>query len=131
MRLAESKLRVALSLATPPLLLLIAWGALAVEAPLLVTALLAGLAALLGYVAAFDFPTAIEVDGRGIHRLCVLRRQVLKWDDIVGIVQPRKRGLVLVTKDRKRRILLDRALEEGELDLLRTQARLRNVNAEF
>ena len=129
--LGESKLRIALSVATPPMLLLMAWGSWAVEAPVLLTAILAGLTALLGYVVAFDFPFAIEVDGEGIHRLCILRRQLVRWDDIAGIVQPRKRGLVMVTEDRKRRILLDRTLKEGELDLLRTQARLRDVRTEF
>jgi hypothetical protein len=131
LKLKESKPRVALSVATPPLLLIMAWGSWAVEAPMWLTAILAVLAALLGYVVAFDFPLAIEVDGEGIHRLCLLRRQLLKWDDIAGIVQPRKRGLVLVTEDRKRRILLDRGFDEGELDLLRAQARLRNVRTEF
>ena len=131
LRLSESRLRVAMSLATPPLLVLLAWGAWALEAPSLVVAGLALLAAVLGYVAVFDFPLAIEVDSEGIHRVCLVRRQTEPWDDIAAIVQPRQRGLVLVTTNRKRHILLDRSLEEGELDLLRTQVGLRDVQVGF
>ncbi|MGH8914407.1 MAG: hypothetical protein ACRDZM_07825 [Acidimicrobiia bacterium] len=126
--LRESRVRVALAIVTPPLLLLLALGSWAVEAPLALTAILAGLTALLGYVVAFDFPLAIEIDGEGIHHACLLRRRLSRWDDITAIVQPRKRGLVLVTNDRKRRILLDRALDEPELDQLRTVARSREID---
>ena len=131
LRLGESRLRIALSLATPPLLVLLAWGAWLVHAPLAVTAVLAVLAALLGYVAVFDFPLAIEVDAAGIHRVSLLRRHLLAWGDIASIGQPRRSGLVLVTTDQKRHILLDRAVEEDELDLLRAQARLRDVDLGF
>lgn len=131
MRLSESRLRVVLSIATPPLLLTMAWGSWAVEAPLLVTGFFAVMTAGLGYVTAFDFATAIEVNDSGVHRICLLRRQLLPWDEISGIVQPRKRGLVLITRDRKRHILLDRYLEEGELDLLRTQVGPRDVQIGF
>ncbi|MGH8951988.1 MAG: hypothetical protein ACRDX9_11240 [Acidimicrobiia bacterium] len=129
--LHESRLRVAMSLATPPLLVALAWGAWALEAPTLVVVGLALLAAFLGYVAIFDFPLAVEVDSEGIHRICLVRRQNDPWDDIAGIVQPKQRGLVLVTTDRKRHILLDRSLEEDELDLLRTQVGLRDVQVDF
>lgn len=131
LRLGESRLRIALSLATPPLLVLLAWGSWLIEAPMAVVAVLAVLAALLGYVAAFDFPLAIEIDADGIHRVSLLRRQLMPWSDIASIAQPRRNGLVLVTTDQKRHILLDRAMEDGELDLLRAQARLRDVQLGF
>lgn len=131
LRLSESRLRIALSVATPPLLLAAAWGSWAVDASVFLTALLALLTAGLGYVAAFDFPIAVDVDSSGIHRICLLRRQLVAWDDIAAIVQPRNRGLIVVTEDRKRHILLDRFLEAGELDLLRAQAQLRDVKIEF
>lgn len=131
LRLSESWPRVALSLATPPLLVLLAWGSWLIETPMAVVAVLAILAALLGYVAVLDFPLAIEVDAEGIRRVSLLRRQLLPWTEIASIVQPRKSGLVVVTTNRKRNILLDRALEEGELDLLRAQARLRDVEIGF
>jgi hypothetical protein len=104
---------------------------LAVDASVFLTALLALLTAGLGYVAAFDFPIAVDVDSSGIHRICLLRRQLVAWDDIAAIVQPRNRGLVVVTEDRKRHILLDRLLQAGELDLLRAQAQSRDVKTEF
>jgi hypothetical protein len=131
LRLNESRLRVAMSLATPPLLVALAWGAWALEAPRLVVAGLAVLAALLGYVAIFDFPLAIEVDSEGIHRVCLIRRQTEPWEDIAAVVQPRQKGLVLVTTSRKRHILLDRSLEEGELGLLRTEVGRRDVQVGF
>jgi hypothetical protein len=131
LRLGESRLRIALSLATPPLLVVLGWVSWLVEAPMGVVGVLAVLAALLGYVAAFDFPLAIEVDADGIHRVSLLRRQLTPWGDIASISQPRKNGLILVTNDDKRHILLDRAISEGELDLLRAQARLRDVHLGF
>jgi hypothetical protein len=63
--------------------------------------------------------------------VCLLRRQLTRWGDIASITQPRKSGLVLVTTGQKRLILVDRALEDGELDLLRAQARLREVTVGF
>lgn len=131
LRLGEARLRIALSLATPPLLVLLSWVSWLVEAPMAVTAVLAVLAALLGYVAAFDFPLAIEVDADGIHRVSLLRSQLTPWSDIASMSQPRRHGLILVTNDDKRHILLDRAIGEGELDLLRAQARLRDVELGF
>jgi hypothetical protein len=131
LRLGESRLRIALSLATPPLLVLLAWVSWLVAAPVVVVAVLAVLAALLGYVAAFDFPLAIEVDADGIHRISLLRRQLTPWSEIASITRPRKKGLILVTNDDKRHILLDRAMGNGELDLLREQARLRDIRPGF
>ncbi|HEY4606398.1 MAG TPA: PH domain-containing protein [Acidimicrobiia bacterium] len=131
LKLGESRLRIALSVATPPLLVFLAWGSWAVDAPSLVTWVLVVLIVLLGYVVAFDFALAIEVDANGIHRRCLLRRQLIPWGEIAGIVQPGRRGLVVVTDNRKRHVLLDRRLEEGERDLLRAQAQLRDVKVGF
>ncbi|GEM_PF-2086095 len=130
-KLPESRLRIGLSLLTPPSLLALVWGAWAVQAPVWVTAGLLLLALFLGYVVAFDFSTALQIDSEGIHRLCLLRRETLRWEDIAAIVQPRRRGLILVTKDRKRRILLDRRLDSVELDLLRSRAQERDVRLEI
>jgi hypothetical protein len=131
MRAEESRTRIALSVAAPALLLLVAWGFWSVDAamPLIATVLV--LAVLLGYVVAFDFPTSIEVDSTGINRVCLFRRHVLEWDDILGIVQPRRGGLVVMTKDRKRHVLLDRLLEPEELDVLRVEAERNEVRIEF
>jgi hypothetical protein len=131
MKAEESRTRIALSVAAPALLLLVAGGFWSVDAamPLIATVLV--LAVLLGYVVAFDFPTSIEVDSTGINRVCLFRRHVLHWDDILGIVQPRRGGLVVMTKDRKRHVLLDRLLEPEELDVLRVEAERNEVRIEF
>ena len=131
MRLPESRLRVILSIASPPSLLVLVWGAWAVDAAWPVIAILALLAVLLGYVIAFDFPVAVEFDETGVHRACLLRRHTLPWGTIAAIVQPRKRGLLLITEDRKRHSLLDRRLHDDELDLLRDEAEMRGVRVEL
>jgi hypothetical protein len=131
MRAAESKLRVVVSMAAPPALLLVAWGFWVVSAPQALIAIVVVFAAVLAYVMLLDFPTAIVVDSIGIHRECVLRRRVLEWNDITGIVQPRRGGLVVVTKDRKRHVLLDRSLDGDELENLRAAAISNQVRAEF
>lgn len=131
MKIQESGWRVAFSVASPVLLALFAWGALAVDAPLLISLLLAGLAVALGYVALYDFAIAVELGDEGIVRRCMLRRQLIRWDEAAAVAKPRKRGLLLVTQERKRLILVDRALEEGELERLRAELQGRGVRAEF
>lgn len=131
MRIPESRFRVILSMAAPPSLLVLVWGAWEVDAAWPVTAILAVLAVLLGYVILFDFPVALELDESGVHRACLLRRHTVPWDAIAAIVQPRRRGLLLITEDRKRHSLLDRRLDDDELDLLRDEAEMRGVRVEF
>lgn len=121
----------AFSVASPLLLALFAWGALAVDAPLLVSLLLAGLAVALGYVALYDFAIAVELGEEGILRRCLLRRQLIRWEEAAAVAKPRKRGLVLLTNERKRLILVDRALEASELERLRAELVRRGVRAEF
>lgn len=131
MKLEESRWRVAFSMATPLLLAVFTWGAVAVDAPLLVSVLLAGLAVALGYTALYDFALAVELGEEGIVRRCLLRMQLIEWDVVDAIARPRKRGLVLVTKARKRIILVDRTLDDAELDRLRGEVERRGVSAEF
>lgn len=131
MKIKESGWRVAFSVASPVLLALFAWGALAVDAPLLISLLLAGLAVALGYVALYDFAIAVELGDEGILRRCMLRRQLISWDEAAAVAKPRKRGLLLVTNERKRLVLVDRALEESELERLRAELQRRGVRAEF
>ncbi len=130
MTIDESRWRVGLSLATPVILLFLAWGAVVVDMPTPVPIVLAVLALFLGYIALFDFAISVEVDERGIQRRCLFRRQLTIWDDAAAIVQPRKRGLVLVTNDRKQRVLVDRTLEEGELTRLRAEAERRGLRVD-
>lgn len=131
MRLDEARWRVVLSMSTPPLLVAMAWGADLVGAPVFLTLALAALAALLGYVALFDYAKAISIDDTGIERLCILRRQRTPWEDVAGITRPRNRGLVLVTSSGKRRILLDRRLDDQELALLRAQPRMKSIKSDL
>ncbi len=131
MTIHESGWRVAFSVASPVLLALFAWGALAVDAPLLISLLLVGLAVALGYVALYDFALAVELGEEGILRRCLLRRQLIGWDETAAVAKPRKRGLMLVTNARKRLILVDRALDESELERLRAELLRRGVRAEF
>lgn len=118
-------------MATPLLLLLLAWGAVIVEAPVAVPVTLILLATALGYIALFDFAVAVDVDDTGITRRCLLRRQHMPWGEIEAVVKPRRRGLIVVTRDRRRRILLDRGLEEDELNRLRSELKRRNLRADF
>lgn len=131
LRLRESWPRVVLSLATPPLLVLLAWGAWALQAHPIVVAVLAVLAAALGYVAAVDFPLAVEVEKEGIRRICVLRRHLIPWAEIDSITRSRRTGLLVVTTDGRRHVLVDRSLDESELSLLRAQAGQREVEVSF
>lgn len=47
--------------------------------------------AILAVVAALDVPVKIRLDEAGVHRRCLLRRQVLAWDDVLGLRRPRTR----------------------------------------
>ncbi|MGA8038758.1 MAG: hypothetical protein WCA93_01480 [Acidimicrobiia bacterium] len=116
---------------TPPLLVAMAWGSELVDAPVLLSLALAGLAALLGYVALFDYARSIEIGETGVDRICILRRQHTPWDDIAVIARPRGRGLVLVTTSGKSRILLDRRLEGDELELFRAQLHRLDIDSDL
>jgi hypothetical protein len=129
--LDEARWRVFLSLATPPLLVGMATLAYVVEAPVLFSLVLAVLALFLGYVALFDYARAVEIDEEGVSRICVLRRERIPWTEIAAIVQSGRRGLVLVTRHRKRRVLLDRGLIGTEHERLRAQTRIHGVEGEF
>jgi predicted membrane-bound spermidine synthase len=129
--LDEARWRVFLSLATPPLLVGMAALAYVVEAPALFSLVLALLALVLGYVALFDYARAVEIDQSGVTRICVLRRETIPWEEVAAIVQSGRRGLVLVTRHRKRRVLLDRGLIGTEDERLREQTRLHGVEGEF
>lgn len=114
MRIPESKVRVALAVLTPPMLLGMALLTLAVQSPLPVPIVFGTLGTLLSMVVIFDYPIAIELNDIGLVRICLLRHHRLSWDDIAAIVKPRRRGLVLVTNRRKRHVLIDRILEPDE-----------------
>jgi hypothetical protein len=118
MRISESTVRVILALATPPLLLAMALLTLSVGSPIAVPIVFGALGTLLGAVVVFDFPLAVEVNASGLVRVCLLRHHSLSWEEIAAIVKPRRRGLVLVTTNRKRHVLVDRILDPEERNRL-------------
>ncbi|HUF95324.1 MAG TPA: hypothetical protein VMO52_04505 [Acidimicrobiia bacterium] len=118
MRISESTVRVILALATPPLLLAMALLTLSVGSPIAVPIVFGALGTLLGAVVVFDFPLAVEVNANGLVRVCLLRHHSLSWEEIAAIVKPRRRGLVLVTTNRKRHVLVDRILDPEERNRL-------------
>lgn len=125
MRIAESKIRVALAVLTPPMLLGMALLTLAVQSPVPVPVVFGILGTVLGAVVIFDYPIAIEVNDMGIVRVCLLRHHRLSWDEIAAIIKPRRRGLVLVTNSRKRHVLIDRILEPDERKRLLSEGETR------
>lgn len=116
---------------TPPLLVLMAWGGYLVDSPTVVTAVLTILAAVLGYVVVIDFPFSIDIDDEGVRRNGLIRSQLIEWDQIDRIAKLRGRGVTATTKSGKRLVLIDRRLDPSEVDLIETQARLRDVTTDL
>jgi hypothetical protein len=131
LRIPESKLRVVLALITPPLMLGMALLTLTVEAPIAVPVVFGILGTLLAIVVVFDFPLAFDLSQHGLVRVCLVRRHALEWSEIAAIVKPRRRGLVLVTTNRKRHVLVDRILEEDERKALMDFGEAHGVQVEF
>ena len=81
--------------ALSPLLVLVlaAWGLVRSGGPGTGPIILLVIGLVLAGVALFDVPHRVVVDGHGVTRRCVLRRQVFAWDDIRAFRRPRqKRG---------------------------------------
>jgi hypothetical protein len=131
MKIAESKWRLALSMSSAPLLLLLVWAAWQVGAAALFVVPLAAFALGLGWVILVDLPTAIEVGPDEINRVCLLRAQPVAWGHIAAIVRPKRGSLVLVTDDRKRVVLVSRKLTDSETDFIANEAMRRNVRVEI
>ena len=127
MTLSESRLRVGLSLSTPPLLLalaLIVWtGGVSgwVAGGLVLVSLISG------WFVLFDFAISIILDTHGIIRRCLARDHVIEWTAIDRITRRPRRGLVLVTGDGEHHILIDRKLDDSEFDSFVTRVRARGV----
>ena len=131
LRIRESRLRAGLSLLTPPLLVLMAWGGYLIDSAPAVTAALAILAGVLGWVVVIDFPFSIDIDDEGVRRNGLIRSQLIEWDQIDRIAKLRGRGVTAFTKSGKRLVLIDRGLDPSEVDLIETQARLRDVRTDL
>ena len=116
---------------TPPLLVLMAWGGYLIDSAPAVTAALAILAGVLGWVVVIDFPFSIDIDDEGVRRNGLIRSQLIEWDQIDRIAKLRGRGVTAITKSGKRLVLIDRRLDPDEVDLIETQARLRDVRTDL
>lgn len=130
MSIEESKLRVWVSFSAPVLLVFVAVAMILGEGPVWLTVVSAVAALLLGWFVLYDFALSVELDDRGISRRCVVRLEEIQWRSIEKLIHPGKKGLVAVTEDGKHHILIDRKLDSSELDLLRAQARLHQVQFE-
>jgi hypothetical protein len=104
--------------------------------PVPVTFLVVG--GLLGAVVLVDYPTRVEFDHAGVHRVCPLRRHSLPWERIAAFERPRPTsmatvrnlrerpdepfvsgGLIARSKGRRRWLLTDRVESRDEYDRLR------------
>ncbi len=127
LRIPESKVRVALAVLTPPMLIGMGLLTLSVQSPMPVPIVFGILGTLLGTVVILDFPFAIEVNETGLVRVCLLRHHRIGWDEISAIVKPRRKGLVLVTNRRKRHVLIDRILKPEERQRLLSEGESRGI----
>lgn len=114
MRIPESKIRVMLALATPPLLIGLAILTLAVDSPLTVPVVFGIFGSVLAAIVLFDFPLALQTTDQGLIRICLVRHQQIPWNEVSVIIKPRRRGLILIKTNRKRYVLVDRILESSE-----------------
>jgi hypothetical protein len=104
--------------------------------PVPLTFLLVG--AALGAVVLFDYPSRVEFDRNGVHRVCPLRRQSLPWERVRSFERPRPSsmatlrnlrerpdeplvsgGLIARSQGRRRWLLTDRVESREEYDRLR------------
>lgn len=131
MRIRESMVRVSLALLTPPLLAGMALLTWSVDAPTTVPVVFGIFAAFLAVIVIYDFPLAIELTPEGLERLCLLRRHLLPWSEVAAIIKPKRRGLIVVTRKRKKHVLIDRILEQPEREMLMNQGELHGVQVEL
>jgi hypothetical protein len=104
--------------------------------PVPVTFLVVGL--LLGAAVLADYPSRVEFDRAGVHRICPLRRHSLPWERIAAFERPRPTsiatmrnmrerpdeplvsgGLIARSRGRRRWLLTDRVESREEYDRLR------------
>lgn len=131
MLIRESKIRVALALATPPLLLGMALLTLFVDSPIAVPIMFGLLGTFLGLTVLFDFPLALQLNESDLERISLLRRHRVAWDDVGAIIKPRRRGLIMVTTARKRYVLIDRILEADERRLIMNKGETHGFQVEI
>lgn len=118
----ESKLRVAVSLSAPVLLIVLAILMVIGGAGIWLALFFGVVGLVLAWFVLFDFTTSVFVDDSGIALIYPARRRVLAWDSIERMFNPRRRGLVAVTTSGEHHILIDRKLDPDELDALQRKA---------
>lgn len=123
--------RVTLALVTPPLLAGMAVLTWLVNAPTTVPVVFGIFATFLGVIVLYDFPLAIVLGDESLDRQSLVRRHEIAWDEIAAIIKPRRRGLVLVTKDRKKYVLIDRLLDEPERKELLSRGERHGIQVEL
>lgn len=124
-------MRIGLALLAPPLLAGLALLTWTVAAPPAIPIVCTILSVLLAMVVMFDFPLGIELSPTGLTRLCLFRRHTLKWEDIAVIIKPNRRGLLVVTKSRRKHVLIDRILDQSERNALMDHGDLHGVQVEL
>jgi len=123
--------RVTLALVTPPLLAGMAVLTWLVNAPTTVPVVFGIFAAFLAVVVLLDFPLAIVLGDESLDRHSLGRKHQIPWSDIAAIIKPRRRGLVLVTRERKKYVLIDRLLNETERKELLTRGEAHGIQVEL
>lgn len=128
--LAESKLRLAVSFAAPPILvalaILLSAGDVATWIPIVIGAV----GILLTVFVLVDFATTIDIGPQGIVRNAPVRKAAIDWEDVEKLVVPKRGGLTVVTLDGRHIILVDRKLVSYELEMARARARESGVDVE-
>lgn len=131
MRIQESLVRVTLALVTPPLLAGMAVLTWLVNAPSTVPVVFGIFAAFLAVIVLFDFPLAIILRDESLDRQSLVRRHQIPWDEIAAIIKLRRTGLVLVTREHKKYVLIDRLLNESERKELLSRGERHGIQIEL
>lgn len=117
---------IAAAFATPLLLGLVAASGFAVGGVHPVPIVISVVAVLLVGVALYDWPVSCSIELDGIVRRCLLRQQILEWDNVVAVQRARGAllsrapgGLTAVVRPRRRYLLLSHVESRAEFDQVR------------
>jgi len=127
LRLEESKLRVWMSASAPLLLLALAVAVGTSGLPFWLALVLGLVAAALAWFVLYDFTTSVLVDESGVTLTSIARDRTLAWGVIERLMNPRHRGLVVITTEGAYHIVIDRKLAPEELDLVASHVRRHGI----
>lgn len=128
--LAESKLRLVMSFAAPPILVALAVLLFGGDIATWIAILVGGIGILLTVFVLVDFATTVDIGPHGIVRHAPMRKAHIDWDDVEKLVVPKRGGLTAVTNEGRPVILVDRKLVSHEVDIVRARARDAGVGVE-